>query len=109
MCVLPEFYGQRKVKARKQHRCDECGKPILPGKLYEAIAGKWEGEFSSFKLHLGCDQALYEWSKITSDCASLGMTRHDIDECYTQEEQKQDPEIRRIRSLLAKGLREARP
>jgi len=36
----PEFYSERKVKARKQHKCEECLKHIQPGQHYVRVSGK---------------------------------------------------------------------
>jgi len=41
-------------KARKDHVCDECYKPILKGDKYERIDGKWEGAMISHKCHMDC-------------------------------------------------------
>ena len=60
---VPEFFARRVKKARKEHRCCECGATIQVGEQYEYIAGKWDGEISSFKTCLTC-------SRIRSDyCA----------------------------------------
>lgn len=32
----PEFYTEKKVKARKSHKCGECGKEIKLGEIYES-------------------------------------------------------------------------
>ena len=44
-------------KARKQHRCGECGRVINKGESYEAYNGVCEGDFF--------------WAKTCSDCLSL--------------------------------------
>lgn len=49
-----EFYGVSIRKARKQHRCEECGRYILPGERYEKVVGKWEGEVSGFNTCTHC-------------------------------------------------------
>ena len=42
------------VKARKEHRCVECGETISPGSQYERVTGLWDGEFATFKTCLTC-------------------------------------------------------
>ena len=44
----PEFFSCRTVKARKSHRCCECGEMIEPGDEYEYVSGKWEGDFATY-------------------------------------------------------------
>jgi hypothetical protein len=44
----PEFYRAVIRKARKVHCCTECGGKIKHSEYYEAVAGKWEGEFYTF-------------------------------------------------------------
>lgn len=36
-------------RARKEHRCHECGKVIEPGTLYRTLKGKFEGDFFRVK------------------------------------------------------------
>lgn len=40
--------------ARKQHKCCECGNPILPGDKYEYATGRWDGEWSHYKTCVSC-------------------------------------------------------
>lgn len=47
-----------KVRARKQHTCDECNVPIAPGQDYERFVGKEDG--AGVFVHKTC-----------SDCMSL--------------------------------------
>lgn len=40
----PDFTPNVKVRrARKAHRCDECGAFIQPGEKYEYVFGVWDG------------------------------------------------------------------
>jgi hypothetical protein len=48
----PDFLTCAHVKARKPHKCFECGRRIAIGDIYEYVTGKWEGEFDTFKT---CD------------------------------------------------------
>lgn len=50
----PEFYSQSQPSARKQHRCYECHRAIPVGEVHRLIAGKWEGVFSSMRIHEAC-------------------------------------------------------
>lgn len=50
----PEFYDANIVRARKPHRCCECLSEIEPGEHYEHVAGKWQGDFATFKTCIEC-------------------------------------------------------
>jgi len=39
-----EFYSDSIVKARKPHKCCECGFTIAPGQQYERVSGKSDGD-----------------------------------------------------------------
>lgn len=41
----------RAVRARKQHSCSHCGKPILPGSVYFRQAWKIEGDMVVTQSH----------------------------------------------------------
>ena len=43
-------------KARKSHRCDECGGEIAPGSLYEHVTGCWDGRWVTHKTCMICRQ-----------------------------------------------------
>lgn len=65
----PEFFIFREKKARKVHRCCECGAEIQIGEQYERIAGKWDGEISVFKTCLTCSRIRVDY------CAPFTMLR----------------------------------
>lgn len=48
------FYSVATPKARKAHRCDECGHAISPGENYERVGAKWEGMVDTFKTCHRC-------------------------------------------------------
>ena len=50
----PEFYTDKVVTAKKQHKCYECGETISIGDKYQRCSGKWDGEVLTYKTCLGC-------------------------------------------------------
>lgn len=48
------FDWTKDVKARKKHKCGECGCEIQPGEIYEYHKGRCEGEFFVAKTCLLC-------------------------------------------------------
>jgi hypothetical protein len=50
----PEFYTEKIIKARKQHKCNECRGMINKGEKYERVTGKWDGNVSTYKTCLDC-------------------------------------------------------
>ena len=59
-----------KPVARKRHTCDHCGNSIDAGEQYERRDGLWEGEFESFKSHVGClnaVDAIHKLHNLTAD------------------------------------------
>ena len=44
-----EFHKETIRTARKEHKCYECHKPILPGEKYEYVSAKWDGQISTVK------------------------------------------------------------
>lgn len=64
---LPEFYRKSVRKARKEHRCDECKKPIRVGESYEHVSGKWDGRIGTYKTCPRC-LTLFEFLTDKTDC-----------------------------------------
>lgn len=65
----PEWHRSSLVKARKHHRCCECGEVIPPGAVYEYAVGLWEGDVSSYHtcetcadLRASYDERGYCWT-----------------------------------------------
>lgn len=49
-----EFYTESMVKAKKKHKCCECGKEIEPGETYEKITGKWDSFIETYRTCKNC-------------------------------------------------------
>lgn len=50
----PSFYVAEERKARKPHKCCECGHVIAPGETYEHVSGKWDGYIGCFHTCVKC-------------------------------------------------------
>jgi hypothetical protein len=61
------IYSATKPRARKEHRCDECGAKIKPGEQYENVFGVWEGYGSTWKTCERCYD-LRQWVKNNVPC-----------------------------------------
>ena len=55
-----EFYHQETRKAKKEHKCSECGRAIDAGESYQHVRGKWDGDVGTFKTCPRC-LALKDW------------------------------------------------
>lgn len=53
-----EFSRTEQRKARKSHKCDVCGNPILKGCEYIFSSQKYDGEIHTFHQHIHCDALL---------------------------------------------------
>lgn len=47
-------YREQPRRARKDHRCCECTRPIPAGDHYKYISGVWDGQGASFKTCWPC-------------------------------------------------------
>lgn len=63
----PTLYKAVVHCSRRERRCEECGKRILPGDRYERADGLYEGHwFSCFTCELCCE--LRQWVKNNLPC-----------------------------------------
>ncbi len=54
MCDMPAVFGREQRKARKEHKCCECGSGIDPGETYQKITGLFEGTWEEYKTCQVC-------------------------------------------------------
>lgn len=45
----PTLYNDNFFKARKSHRCCECGRQIAVGSQYQRVEALWDGNFDTYK------------------------------------------------------------
>lgn len=81
MCDIPDFYDERRVRAKKPHRCCETGREIQTGEYYWRITGKWDGELMTFAQ----SEAAYHFARFLNgvgDGERAGdMSRYNAENC----------------------------
>jgi hypothetical protein len=76
----PEFYHREIRRARKEHKCCECGGRMLPGEQYEHVRGKWDGFVDTYDTCARCCD-LWMWTKNNVPC--LCWAHHNrIEDCW---------------------------
>lgn len=53
---------EKEIKARKQHKCICCLKPIEIGTVYHREKSVYDG-FQDFKMHIECRKFFEEWHR----------------------------------------------
>ena len=88
---VAEFYSESYPVAKKAHTCCECKGDINIGDKYHKVTGKWEGNFSTYKTCMTCDNIRNHY------CSSgfyFGSLREQIRECvgfdYTKVPEEDD-------------------
>lgn len=72
-----QFYFAKVVRAKKKHRCEECGASIYSGEQYERVTIKYEGEMYTITTCERCYD-LRVWVKNNVPC--LCTTHGNMDE-----------------------------
>ncbi len=82
----PDFYNERRQRARKEHVCCACRMTIRRRDLYVYIAGKWDGELETYRHCLRCNEVFHwlrdnivsDWDDgvpITLDCENAPLSQ----------------------------------
>jgi len=50
----PDVFNERMIKARKPHKCCECGAVIQVGDRHELVEGLWDGSWSRYRTCRAC-------------------------------------------------------
>lgn len=83
MCMIDDADGpadwsnDRWHKARKAHRCDECGRQIAVGERYRYCAMKWDGEIDQYHTCAHCVVA-EEWLRVECRGWIFGAVKEDL-------------------------------
>lgn len=84
----PIFCNETRPRARKRHRCCECGKAIAEGEQYVRLDGFWSGDFRTYKLCMECN-GMRDFLQAHLDCecylgglydcmGGAGFTKNDV-------------------------------
>lgn len=75
---MPSVYVQETRKARKEHKCAECGSNIKPGQQYEHTFGIWDGHLDRIKTCQHCvDMREFVRAHVPCFC----WEHHNLHEC----------------------------
>jgi hypothetical protein len=66
-----EVFRSHVVRARKPHKCFECGAEISAGADYERVNGQWDGKWSTYSFCLPCSEIGQEFSDNRRSFGSL--------------------------------------
>jgi len=50
----PRVFHRKELKARKLHKCEECGETIKPREMYVRETGIWDGRWGSHETCMDC-------------------------------------------------------
>lgn len=105
----PSLYSTKEYVARKRYVCCECSVWIQPGERYVSIAGKWEGEFSTYKQHILCAEAceVVRDGDLAGGCLPFGGL-HDFWSEQKLEMNKKDVDVAAARAKYAMVRRRER-
>lgn len=103
-----EVFVKTNPKARVEHRCGECYRPIPRGEVYERVFGVWDGDVSTHKT---CQRCIAVREFVTASvpcfCWYYGDMLDNAKECASEWSHEADGllfgTLRRI--ILAKGKR----
>ena len=76
--VAPEFHFLTTPKARKIHKCNECGCNIKIGEIYEKVNGKWEGIINTMKTCPDCIAIREKLAEMPCYCLTYTMVLDDM-------------------------------
>ena len=74
------FWREKKVKARKEHRCEECGSKIHVGEEHGFATGCYDGRFDCWRRCAACLILAEMAGTIAGACALWGGLDYQIEE-----------------------------
>ena len=74
------IWRERLVKARKEHKCCECGGKIQPGEQYGYAEALYDGEWTTWKRCPSCLVLAELAGTLAGECALWGLLREQVSE-----------------------------
>ena len=101
---MPETYRLSRPRAKREHKCCECGGTIRAGETYRSFWGVWDGEAKTYKTCADCED-LHAWCEDDGGelCTTFGNLHTDVLD-YMHECGDRDREAeakRRVREIRA--------
>lgn len=82
----PSFCKWSTRRARKEHRCCECGGAIRSGETYNYLGGVWEGYWDSYKFCTPCHAVIKEFASAHEhNYPLIGALDEALSECVAEE------------------------
>ena len=69
---MSEVLSNSTPKARKQHQCYLCAKPIEVGSTYVRSSGTYDGNFWTIAMHVACEAQTKDWDETDWETFSPG-------------------------------------
>lgn len=99
---MPTIYRENMQRARKEHKCSECGESIMPGDTYRYIFGVWDDKPDTFHQCLPCVRVWEHYGSMGC-CPYLGGLWETVSEIIEADESRA---IRELSDEARKELEE---
>ena len=93
---FPECFTEVMIKARKEHKCCECGDIIMPGQIYRREKGIWNGKWDCFDTcsvcsairddYCSCGFIYGELSKSIWECEGMDYITGETDDAFSSDQ-----------------------
>jgi hypothetical protein len=101
----PDFCHIEIRRARKPHKCDECGGMIIPNEPYEYTRAKWEGCIDNFKICERCyDIRVWTKNNVPCLCWAYGNIIEDCKSAIDEATWRASEETRGLRFGLLRRI-----
>lgn len=105
----PDIFEQTQRRAKKTHKCSECGCNILPASKYWSISGLWDGKWGNFKQCLSCEAIADRFMDETDCCYCVGGLYQDLQDSdfliFDEESQRWESTVEWLRIISQEPLR----
>ena len=94
MSDFPQAFQSFERKARKPHKCCDCGSEIKPKEVYQYSSGIWDGSPDSYKQCLPCHNLVSECLKHVEDLNNDSLpTFGDLEQFLFDNEHHEYPQV----------------